>query len=216
MSKLPINNKNYAEPTKLSVYISQGVISIREAYYGFANVAYRRQLFWRDLYANIIHAYPYVAKGPFYKKYSKLPWSKSYAEFNKWQMGKTGIKQVDAAMRMLIKTGYMPNRMRLVTANYLVKTLFVDWRWGEAHFAKYLLDFDQASNNGNWQWVASTGADAQPYFRSFNPYNIDKKMKPYIEMYCSKDELERVVDEKEIDLYRKRTAVNIHKYKKLN
>jgi len=194
--KILASLKNYNVSTGLSQYINQGCISVREAYHALENAAYRRELYWRDFYANVAMRWPQVFDGPFYAKYAKLKWVADKALFNKWCIGQTGVKQVDAAMRMLIQTGRMPNRLRLIVANYLVKGLFINWQWGEAHFAKYLIDFDQANNNGNWQWVASTGADAQPYFRTFNPYKIVHM--DVIEKYCTKSEILRDESEDEI------------------
>jgi deoxyribodipyrimidine photo-lyase len=104
-----------------------------------------------------------------------VPWRNDEADFKKWCEGKTGSPIVDAGMRELNTTGYMHNRVRMITASFLTKHLLIDWRWGEAYFAKKLLDFDLSSNNGGWQWAAGSGTDAAPYFRVFNPYSQQQK-----------------------------------------
>lgn len=213
--KIMNNLVNYDKPTELSKYINLGVISIREAYYALTNREYHRQLYWRDLYANIMFAWPYVINGPYYEKYNKLPWSNNIQDFNNWRFGKTGIKLIDGAMRMLIQTGNMHNRLRLIVANYLVKTLFINWQWGEAHFAKYLIDYDLAINNGNWQWVASVGADAQPYFRTFNAYINDKELLDVIKEYLTDNEILYEPSKEEINAYKIRTKKNISLYAKI-
>jgi deoxyribodipyrimidine photo-lyase len=122
--------------------------------------------------------FPYVAEGPFKKQYAFIPWRNNEKEFEKWCRGETGYPMVDAGMRELNKTGFMHNRVRMVTASFLTKHLLIDWRWGEAYFAHKLLDFELASNNGNWQWAAGTGCDAAPYFRVFNPEMQQQKFDP--------------------------------------
>lgn len=124
---------------------------------------------------------PQVVDKAYKPKYDKIVWRNNEMEFKKWCEGRTGYPIVDAGMRELNATGFMHNRVRMVTASFLTKHLLVDWRWGEAYFAKKLLDYELSSNNGNWQWVAGTGADAQPYFRVFNPTSqmvkFDKDLK---------------------------------------
>ena len=114
--------------------------------------------------------FPYVLGRPLKQQYSGLRWSSSKRLFDAWTKGETGFPIVDAGMREMNKTGYMHNRCRLIVASFLIKTLLIDWKKGEHYFATQLLDYDVASNNGNWQWIASTGADSQPYFRIFNPW----------------------------------------------
>ena len=116
------------------------------------------------------HHFPYVFERPFLEKLVKLRWENKLDHFEAWCVGKTGFPMVDAGMRELNTTGYMHNRVRMITASFLVKDLHVDWRWGERYFAQHLIDYDPCVNNGNWQWAASTGCDAQPYFRIFNPW----------------------------------------------
>ncbi len=117
----------------------------------------------------------------FNSKYDAVEWRNNEEEFERWKKGKTGYPIVDAGMRELNQTGFMHNRVRMITASFLTKHLLIDWRWGEAYFAEKLLDFELASNNGGWQWAAGTGVDAQPYFRVFNPYSqtdkFDKDLK---------------------------------------
>ena len=160
------------QTSQLSAYIKFGCVSIREVYNVFkSNKPFIRQLIWRDFYANILYAFPYVLGKPMKASYSKISWSKNTGYFNAWKNGMTGFPIVDAAMRQLNETGYMHNRGRLIVASFLVKTLLIDWREGEKYFATQLTDYDPASNNGNWQWIASSGADSQPYFRIFNPWS---------------------------------------------
>ena len=158
--------------TSLSAYIKFGCISVREVAEKFRkNNALFKQLIWREFYAHILNDYPYVLKGPLKEQYKGISWSKSINNLNAWKKGETGFPIVDAAMREMNTTGYMHNRGRLVVASFLIKTLLINWRDGEKYFATMLTDYDPASNNGNWQWVASTGADSQPYFRIFNPWS---------------------------------------------
>jgi deoxyribodipyrimidine photo-lyase len=117
----------------------------------------------------IMDQYPHVAQGAFKPQYADIKWPGSNEHFEKWCIGETGYPLIDAAMRHFNKTGWMHNRLRMIVAMFLCKDLLVDWRKGEAYFARYLLDFDLSANNGGWQWCASTGCDAQPYFRVFNP-----------------------------------------------
>ena len=157
--------------SRLSVHLRFGTISIRQlARKAYAlNEKYLNELIWRDFYAMILWHFPKVVERNFSSKYDGVMWRNNEAEFEKWCKGKTGYPIVDAGMRELNTTGFMHNRVRMITASFLTKHLLVDWRWGEAYFAEKLLDFDLASNNGGWQWAAGTGVDAQPYFRVFNP-----------------------------------------------
>jgi deoxyribodipyrimidine photo-lyase len=161
--------------TQLSAHIKFGCISIREAYKALhSKTAIIRQLIWRDFYANILYSFPHVLGHAMKEKYNKVRWHHNSNWFKKWCDGETGFPIVDACMRELNTTGYMHNRGRLIVASFLTKTLLIDWRKGEEYFATILTDYDPASNNGNWQWVASTGADSQPYFRIFNPWEQAK------------------------------------------
>jgi len=169
--------------TQLSAYLKFGCISIREAYdtiskkYG-KSCDLIRQLIWREFYANILYAYPYVLTGAMKQKYNKVKWENNHQYLRSWENGRTGFPIVDAAMTELNMTGYMHNRARLIVASFLIKTLLINWQDGERYFATKLIDYDPASNNGNWQWVASTGADSQPYFRIFNPFTQSENYDP--------------------------------------
>jgi deoxyribodipyrimidine photo-lyase len=123
----------------------------------------------------ILFNFPKVISGNFRSKYDSINWLNSKSDFENWCNGTTGYPIVDAGMKELNQTGYMHNRVRMVTAGFLCKHLLIDWRWGEAYFAKKLLDYELSSNNGNWQWAAGTGCDAAPYFRIFNPIEQQKK-----------------------------------------
>ncbi len=157
--------------TKLSAYIKFGCISIREVYYNYINnKALIRELIWREFYANILYHFPHIVKGKSFKqKYDKIKWTNNKEWFDKWCKGETGYALVDAGMKQMNISGWMHNRVRMIVAMFLTKDLLIDWRWGEKYFATKLVDYDPASNNGGWQWSASTGTDAQPYFRIFNP-----------------------------------------------
>ena len=117
----------------------------------------------------ILWHYPQVVEHSFRTEYDKIKWRNNEEEFKKWCNGETGYPIVDAGMREMNATGFMHNRVRMITASFLTKHLLIDWRWGEAYFAAKLLDYDLAANNGNWQWAAGCGCDAAPYFRVFNP-----------------------------------------------
>jgi len=156
--------------TKLSAYIKFGCISIREVYYTLpVNHGIVRELIWHDFYANITFFFPYIFNNSFIKKYDKIKWDYNEQLFNNWKTGTTGFPIIDASMRQLNTCGWMHNRCRMLVASFLTKNLFIDWRKGEQYFATRLVDYDPSSNNGGWQWCASTGTDSQPYFRIFSP-----------------------------------------------
>lgn len=157
--------------SKLGIHFRFGTLSIREKALAAAklNETYLSELIWRDFYSMILWFFPHVAKGAFRPEYDRIEWVNDPALFDAWSQGKTGYPLVDAGMRQLLATGYIHNRVRMVVASFLTKHLLIDWRWGEAWFARHLLDFDLASNNGGWQWAAGSGTDAAPYFRIFNP-----------------------------------------------
>jgi deoxyribodipyrimidine photo-lyase len=157
--------------TQLSLHLRFGTISIRELVkLAFrANEKYLNELIWREFYQSILWHFPQVIHQSFKPQYDTIPWRNNEQEFKAWCEGKTGYPIVDAGMRELNETGWMHNRVRMIVASFLTKHLLVDWRWGEAYFAKKLLDFELASNNGGWQWAAGCGVDAAPYFRIFNP-----------------------------------------------
>lgn len=169
----------------LSVHLRFGTISIRhlvrEALHANNSGAqtWLSELIWRDFYMQILHHNPRVAAGMAYKaEFENLQFTNDQTLFQTWCDGKTGYPLVDAAMRQLNNTGFMHNRLRMITASFLVKDLLVDWRWGERYFAEKLIDFDLSANNGGWQWAASTGCDAQPWFRIFNPITQSEKFDP--------------------------------------
>lgn len=181
------------QTSNLSSYIRVGNLSIRDmirlsvekSTVGYAT--WLSEIIWRDFYQMILDAYPRVDKHCFRPEYDNIKWLGSKKEFDAWCEGQTGYPLVDAAMRCLNTTGMMHNRLRMVVASFLTKTLLIDWRLGERYFAEKLLDYDMAANNGGWQWSASTGVDAQPYFRIFNPYNQSEKFDPkgiYIRQWC--------------------------------
>lgn len=167
----------------LSPHLKFTTCSVREIYHAIKkNVpnseSLIRQLYWRDFFTCIAFYFPQVFGHSFHKKYDHLRWNNNKKRFRSWCLGKTGVPIVDAGMRQLNLTGFMHNRVRLITASFLIKDLHIDWRWGEKFFAQQLIDYDPAVNNGNWQWVAGTGTDAQPYFRIFNPWLQQQKYDP--------------------------------------
>lgn len=171
----------------LSPHLRFGTVSVRK----LAREASRRnqvflsELIWREFFMQILYHFPKVVDQSFKSQYDHIEWEKNESHFKKWCEGKTGYPMVDAGMRELNETGYMHNRVRMVVASFLTKHLLLDWRWGEAYFAEKLLDYELASNNGNWQWAAGTGCDAAPYFRVFNPTEQLKKFDPQMK-YCKK------------------------------
>lgn len=169
--------------TRLGVHLRFGTISIRQCV--IAAIAHSEtwldELIWREFFIHILSFYPYVIQGAFKKQYNAIKWNDDQNGLIKWTNGLTGYPLVDAGMRELNATGFMHNRVRMVTASFLVKHLLIDWRLGEAWFAEKLLDFELASNNGNWQWAAGTGCDAAPYFRIFNPLAQQKRFDPTFE-----------------------------------
>ncbi len=166
--------------TRLSIHLRFGTISIRKLarLAKKENEKFFNELIWRDFYQMILHHFPKSVDEAFKKKYDAIKWEKDEEHFKKWCEGKTGYPLVDAGMRELNETGFMHNRVRMVVASFLTKHLLLDWRWGEAYFAMKLLDYDQASNIGGWQWAAGCGVDAAPYFRVFNPELQFKKFDP--------------------------------------
>ncbi|MBL7798222.1 MAG: deoxyribodipyrimidine photo-lyase [Saprospiraceae bacterium] len=169
-----------AGTSRLGVHFRFGTISIREKarHAQMLNDTYLNELIWRDFYSQILAHFPHVAGSPFKPQYDRVPWRHAPDDFQRWCAGQTGYPIVDAGMRELNATGYMHNRVRMITASFLTKHLLLDWRLGEAYFAQKLLDYDLASNNGGWQWAAGCGTDAAPYFRIFNPAEQTKKFDP--------------------------------------
>lgn len=158
--------------SRLGIHLRFGTISIRSLAREAMrlNSTFLNELIWRDFYHYITFHNPHICQGKSFKgQYDNIKWNNNEEEFRAWCEGKTGYPIVDAGMRELNATGFMHNRVRMVAASFLVKHLLIDWRWGEAYFANKLIDFDFAANNGGWQWAASCGCDAVPYFRIFNP-----------------------------------------------
>ncbi|MEM9024085.1 MAG: deoxyribodipyrimidine photo-lyase [Bacteroidota bacterium] len=157
--------------TRLGLHLRFGTVSVRQLVRAGLDVSgtWVSELIWREFFAMILWHFPHVVDRAFRPAYDRIQWRNDEAEFEAWCKGQTGYPIVDAGMRELNATGFMHNRVRMVVASFLSKHLLIDWRWGEAYFARKLLDFDLASNNGNWQWAAGCGCDAAPYFRVFNP-----------------------------------------------
>ncbi|MCH7415035.1 DNA photolyase family protein [Belliella sp. R4-6] len=203
--------------SRLGIHLRFGTISVRKLALEAAelNDTYLNELIWREFYMMILYHNPQVVDKAFKPQYDHIPWRNSEEDFQKWCDGKTGYPIVDAGMRELNTTGYMHNRVRMIVASFLTKHLLIDWRWGEAYFAKKLLDFELSSNNGGWQWAAGTGTDAQPYFRVFNPESqtgkFDKELKyikKWVPEYGTNDYPKPMVDhkfarERAIETYKK-------------
>jgi deoxyribodipyrimidine photo-lyase len=179
-------------PSYLSVHLRFGTISVRalvrsaQAARSDGAAAWLSELIWREFYAMLLFHHPRVVEHAFRPELDRIEFGNDAARFRAWCEGRTGYPLVDAGMRQLAQSGYMHNRLRMVTASFLVKDLQVDWRWGERWFARQLNDYDLASNNGGWQWAASTGCDAQPYFRIFNPVTQSQRFDPqgrFIRLY---------------------------------
>lgn len=169
--------------TLLSSYSRFGCCSVRELYHAISerlgkNHSLMTEIHWKEFFSYILYHFPHIPKTTFRQKYSKITWSCNKTHFKAWKNGKTGFPIVDAGMNQLNNTGFMHNRVRMIAASFLTKDLHIDWKLGERYFAKKLIDYDLAVNNGSWQWAASTGCDAQPWFRIFNPWLQQKKFDP--------------------------------------
>ena len=178
--------------SRLSPYLRFGMVSARAAAVAAQNAqaearegarakglsTWLNELIWRDFYIHILYHFPHVRHTSFRETLRDIPWRNDPAEFDAWCNGQTGYPVVDAAMRQLRQTGWMPNRARMIVASFLVKDLLIDWRWGERWFMNQLIDGDPAANNGGWQWTAGTGTDAAPYFRIFNPVTQSHNFDP--------------------------------------
>lgn len=169
--------------THLSAHNKFGTLSVREFYASIVKNLGKghpllKELIWRDFFTHIAFHFPRVFGEAFHGKYNNIIWSENEKHFQAWCEGRTGFPIVDAGMRELNTTGFMHNRVRMIVASFLTKDLHIDWRLGEKYFAQKLVDYDPSVNNGNWQWVASTGCDAQPYFRIFNPWLQQQKFDP--------------------------------------
>jgi deoxyribodipyrimidine photo-lyase len=180
--------------SKISVHLRFGTVSVRSLIRKYFEQrdsegikVWLSEIAWRDFYFALLDINPHIETKAYQAKYDSIQWSQNQEHFQAWCEGRTGVPIVDAAMRELNQTAWMHNRARMIVASYLTKILMIDWRWGERYFAKKLIDFDLSANNGGWQWSASTGCDAAPYFRVFNPYRqserFDKKGE-YILKYC--------------------------------
>ena len=166
------------QTSRTGCHLRFGTLSIRKMVSDAAmanNHTFLKELIWREFFMQILWHFPSTAKKSFKPKYERIEWLNNEDDFKKWCEGKTGYPLVDAGMRELNETGFMHNRVRMLTGSFLCKHLLIDWRWGEAYFAQKLLDYEQSSNVGNWQWVAGCGVDSSPYFRIFNPTQQMKK-----------------------------------------
>ncbi|MBT8246597.1 MAG: DNA photolyase family protein [Acidimicrobiia bacterium] len=175
------NRPDLDTTSRLSIDLKYGTVSPRTIAAELDSPAaepFVRQLAWRDFYAHILHAFPETIDRAMRPEYDRMAWRDDPDGLSAWQEGHTGYPIVDAGMRQLIGEGWMHNRVRMITASFLVKDLLIDWRLGERHFRSLLLDGDVPQNVGNWQWVAGTGADAAPYFRIFNPVSQSRKFDP--------------------------------------
>ena len=183
--------------SQLGLHFRFGTVSIRKAVRAARKLSpvWLSELIWREFFAQILFHFPQVINQSFRVEYDSIQWRNNEDEIEAWKQGRTGYPMVDAGMRELNETGYMHNRVRMVVASFLCKHLLVDWRVGEEYFAQKLLDFDLASNNGNWQWAAGSGCDAAPYFRVFNPETQMKKFDPDL------DYIKKWVPEFETDAY---------------
>lgn len=166
--------------TRLGVHLRFGTVSIRRLVRVALdlNETWLNELIWREFFMSILWHFPHVTDNSFKTRYEAMQWRNNEEEFDRWCNGMTGYPIVDAGMRELNTTGFMHNRVRMITASFLAKHLLTDWRWGEAYFAGKLLDYELSSNNGNWQWAAGTGCDAAPWFRIFNPAEQMRKFDP--------------------------------------
>jgi deoxyribodipyrimidine photo-lyase len=163
--------------TRLGIHLRFGTVSIRQLVAKARQLSdtWLNELIWREFYMMILANFPHVEKNACKPAFDRIQWRNDRDEFNRWCEGRTGYPIVDAGMRQLNATGFMHNRVRMITASFLIKHLLIDWRWGEAYFARKLLDFELASNNGSWQWASGSGCDAAPYFRVFNPLTQTEK-----------------------------------------
>ena len=191
----------------LGIYLRFGVVSIRKMVAKAIesnNETFLKELIWREFFMQILWHFPHTVNASFRPKYDNIIWDNNEDLFQKWCEGKTGYPFVDAGMRELNTTGHMHNRVRMIVASFLCKHLLIDWRWGETYFAIKLLDYEQASNVGNWQWAAGSGVDAAPYFRIFNPTEQIKKfdkdlvyIKKWIPEFETKNYPKPIIDHKE-------------------
>lgn len=205
------------ETTLLSAYLKYGCISIREAFYAFAknhglkNNGIIRELIWRDFFAHLLYMFPDTLHQSYYRQYDRILWSASRGLLEDWKHGETGFPLVDACMRQLNTTGYMHNRGRMVVASFLMKTLLIDWREGERYFAQQLVDYDVASNRGNWASILGGGAYSMPWFRVMNPWIQSAKYDKdavYVKRWVPE-----LADVDARDIHRWSSACHLEKYK---
>jgi len=193
--------------SRIGVCLRFGTISIRKAVkqsVSRKNHTFLKELIWREFFMQILWHFPHTKKYSFKPQYDRIEWRNNEEDFKKWCIGETGYPFVDAGMRELNQTGFMHNRVRMLAGSFLCKHLLIDWRWGEAYFAKKLFDYEMSSNIGNWQWVAGCGVDAAPYFRIFNPTEQIKKfdkefkyIKRWVPNFKEFDYPKPIVDHKE-------------------
>ena len=193
--------------SRIGVCLRFGTISIRKAVkqsVSRKNHTFLKELIWREFFMQILWHFPHTKKYSFKPQYDRIEWRNNEEDFKKWCIGETGYPFVDAGMRELNQTGFMHNRVRMLVGSFLCKHLLIDWRWGEAYFAKKLFDYEMSSNIGNWQWVAGCGVDAAPYFRIFNPTEQIKKfdkefkyIKRWVPNFKEFDYPKPIVDHKE-------------------
>ncbi len=174
------NLPGIAGTSYMGLHLRFGTVSVRRVVHlaNRLNAQWLNELIWREFFMAILFHFPHVVNSSFKEKYDHIQWRNNEKEFELWCKGETGYPIVDAGMRQLNESGWMHNRVRMIVASFLTKHLLIDWRWGEAYFAEKLLDYELASNNGNWQWAAGSGCDAAPYFRIFNPSEQIKKFDP--------------------------------------
>ncbi len=202
--------RNYPDKdgtSHLGPHLRFGTVSIRKMVRKAIksnNEVFWKELIWREFFMQILYHFPATVNNAFRTKYDRISWRNNKDEFELWKQGKTGYPLVDAGMRQLKETGYMHNRVRMLVASFLCKHLLIDWRWGEAYFAEKLLDYELASNVGNWQWASGSGVDAAPYFRIFNPttqiekFDKDKEyIKTWVKEYGTEGYIKEIVDHKE-------------------
>jgi deoxyribodipyrimidine photo-lyase len=192
--------------SRIGVNLRFGTVSIRKIVkksYSRLNNTYLKELIWREFFIQILWHFPHTTKRSFKDKYERIEWRNDMEDFKLWCDGKTGYPIVDAGMNQLNKTGFMHNRLRMVVGSFLCKHLLIDWRLGEKYFADKLFDYEQASNVGNWQWVAGCGVDAAPYFRIFNPESQQKKfdkdllyIKKWIPNFKENNYIKKIVEHK--------------------
>ena len=193
--------------SRIGAHLRFGTVSIRkviEIASAEKNQVFWQELIWREFFMQILYHYPQTVTEAFKRKYDRIEWRNNEDEFELWKAGKTGYPMVDAGMRQMNEIGFMHNRVRMLVGSFLCKHLLIDWRWGEAYFAEKLLDYEMASNVGNWQWAAGSGVDAAPYFRIFNPltqakdYDKDEEyIKKWLKEYGTDAYPEMMVDHKE-------------------